>query len=31
MIAITGYYKYQAGQFAPLDIAPLSRAAEYGD
>ena len=25
MIAITGYYKYQAGQFAPLDIAPLSR------
>jgi len=31
MIAITGYYKYQAGQFAPMDIAPLSRAAEYGD
>ena len=31
MIAITGFYKYQAGQFAPLDIAPLSRAAEYGD
>ena len=31
MIAITGYYKYQAGLFAPLDIAPLSRAAEYGD
>ena len=31
MIAITGYYKYQAGQFAQLDIAPLSRAAEYGD
>ena len=31
MIAITGYYKYQAGQFAKLDIAPLSRAAEYGD
>jgi len=31
MIAITGYYKYQAGEFAPLDIAPLSRAAEYGD
>lgn len=31
MIAITGYYKYQAGQFASLDIAPLSRAAEYGD
>ena len=31
MIAITGYYKYQAGQFAPLDVAPLSRAAEYGD
>jgi putative glycoprotease GCP len=31
MIAITGYYKYQAGQFAELDIAPLSRAAEYGD
>ena len=31
MIAITGFYKYQAGLFAPLDIAPLSRAAEYGD
>ena len=31
MIAITGYYKYRAGQFASLDIAPLSRAAEYGD
>ena len=31
MIAITGHYKYQAGLFAPLDIAPLSRAAEYGD
>ena len=31
MIAITGYYKFQAGQFAPIDIAPLSRAAEYGD
>ena len=31
MIAITGYYKFQAGQFAPMVIAPLSRAAEYGD
>ena len=31
MIAITGYYKFLAGQFAPIDIAPLSRAAEYGD
>lgn len=31
MIAITGYYKYQKGLFAPMDIAPLSRAAEYGD
>ena len=31
MIAITGYYKFRAGQFAPIDIAPLSRAAEYGD
>jgi N6-L-threonylcarbamoyladenine synthase len=31
MIAITGYYKFKAGQFAPIDIAPLSRAAEYGD
>ena len=31
MIAITGYYKYQAGLFAPLDTAPVSRAAEYGD
>ena len=31
MIAITGLYKYRAGEFAPLDIAPVSRAAEYGD
>ena len=31
MIAITGYYRYQRGLFAPLDIAPVSRAAEYGD
>ena len=31
MIAITGHYKYLAGAFAPLDIAPRSRAAEYGD
>jgi N6-L-threonylcarbamoyladenine synthase len=31
MIAITGHYKYLAGQFATLDIAPRSRAAEYGD
>ena len=31
MIAITGHYKYLAGQFAPLDVAPVSRAAEYGD
>ena len=31
MIAITGFYKDQAGQFASLDLAPLSRAAEYGD
>ena len=31
MIAITGHYKYLAGQFATLDVAPLSRAAEYGD
>lgn len=31
MIAITGYYKYRAGTFASLDIAPISRAAEYGD
>ncbi len=31
MIAITGYYKYKEGLFAPLDTAPLSRAAEYGD
>lgn len=31
MIAITGYYKYMAGTFASLDIAPISRAAEYGD
>ncbi|MBQ6437732.1 MAG: tRNA (adenosine(37)-N6)-threonylcarbamoyltransferase complex transferase subunit TsaD [Bacteroidales bacterium] len=31
MIAITGYYRYLRGLFAPLDIAPVSRAAEYGD
>lgn len=31
MIAITGYFKYREGLFAPMDIAPLSRAAEYGD
>jgi len=31
MIAITGYYRYQRGLFASLDIAPRSRAAEYGD
>lgn len=31
MIAITGYFNYQQKLFAPLDIAPLSRAAEYGD
>ena len=31
MIAITGHYKFREGLFAPLDIAPLSRAAEYGD
>lgn len=31
MIGITGYYKYQKGLFAPMDIAPISRAAEYGD
>lgn len=31
MIAITGYFKYLDGRFSKLDIAPLSRAAEYGD
>lgn len=31
MIAITGYFKYQKGLFTSMDIAPLSRAAEYGD
>ena len=31
MIAITGYYKFQRGLTAPMDIAPISRAAEYGD
>lgn len=31
MIAITGYFKFKEGLFAPMDIAPLSRAAEYGD
>lgn len=31
MIAITGYFKFKEGLFAPMEIAPLSRAAEYGD
>ena len=31
MLAITGHYKYLAGEFASLDVAPRSRAAEYGD
>lgn len=31
MIAITGHFKYQEKMFTTLDIAPLSRAAEYGD
>ena len=31
MIAITGHYKYLAGEFSSLDVAPRSRAAEYGD
>ena len=31
MIAITGYFRYRRGLFAPLDIAPVSRSAEYGD
>ena len=31
MIAITGHFKYLEGLFTSLDIAPLSRAAEYGD
>lgn len=31
MIAITGFYKFNKGIIAPLDIAPISRAAEYGD
>lgn len=31
MIAITGYFKFLQGITAPLDIAPVSRAAEYGD
>lgn len=26
MIAITGYYRYQKGEFAPEDIAPMARA-----
>lgn len=29
MIAITGYYKYQRGEFAPMDIAPLSRIDDF--
>lgn len=29
MIAITGYYKYQRGEFAPMDIAPVSRIDDF--
>ena len=29
MIAIAGYYHYKAGERAPLDVAPVSRAAEF--
>lgn len=29
MIAITGYHKYQRGEFAPMDIAPLSRIDDF--
>jgi len=25
MIAITGYYKYLAGEFSPLDVMPMAR------
>ena len=31
MIAITGHFKYAAKMFTTFDVAPLSRAAEYGD
>ncbi len=31
MIAITGHFKYLEKMFTKLDVAPLSRAAEYGD
>mgnify|MGYP004445720983 FL=1 len=31
MIAIVGYFKFLEGITCPLDIAPISRAAEYGD
>ena len=29
MIAIAGYYHYLAGERTPLDVAPVSRAAEF--
>ena len=29
MIAITGYFKYQRGEFAPMDIAPVSRIGDF--
>ena len=25
MIAVTGYFKYQRGEFAPMDISPVAR------
>ena len=29
MIAVTGWFKYMRGELTPLDVAPVSRAAEY--
>ena len=29
MIAIAGYFRYQAGESTPLDVAPVSRMADY--
>ncbi len=29
MIAVTGWFKYMRGEFTPLEVAPVSRAAEY--
>ncbi len=29
MIAVAGWFRYKTGDFAPLDVAPVSRMADY--